>query len=200
MDSNRTKKTEVCQPPTALIRSRDVKTYGMSRSSLANLVKKGRLVLIGRGLYANAGNQPSELRSMAQVAATHPATVVCLLSALQFHGLTTQIPFELWIAIGNKARPPSLTYPPVKVLRFSNETLNYGLQTHLIDGVEVRITDIAKTVADCFKFRNKVGLDVALEALQGAWRSKTTTMDELWRAAKVCRVSNVIRPYLESLV
>ena len=125
---------------------------------------------------------------------------MCLLSALQFHSLTTQIPFELWIAIGNKARPPSLTYPPVKVLRFSNETFNYGLQTHLIDGVEVRITDIAKRVADCFKFRNKVGLDVALEALQGAWRSKTTTMDELWRAAKVCRVSNVIRPYLESLV
>ena len=98
-----------------------------------------------------------------------------------------------------KARPPSLIYPPLKILRFSEDTLNYGLQTHLIEGVEVRVTDIAKTVADCFKFRNKIGLDVALEALREAWRTKATTMDELWRAAKICRVHNVIRPYLESL-
>jgi predicted transcriptional regulator of viral defense system len=125
--------------------------------------------------------------------------VVCLLSALRFHGLTTQAPFEVWLAVGNKAAAPRLAYPPLRIVRFSGAALTEGVEVHEIDGVAVRVTSVAKTVADGFKYRNKIGLDVALEALREAWASKRMTSDELWHFAKVCRVANVMRPYLEGL-
>jgi len=125
--------------------------------------------------------------------------VVCLLSALRFHDLTTQAPFEVWLAIENKALAPRLDYPPLRIVRFSGPALTEGVEEHLVDGVTVRVTGVAKTVADCFKYRNKIGLDVALEALREAWRAKRMTSDDLWYYAKVCRVANVMRPYLDSL-
>jgi predicted transcriptional regulator of viral defense system len=128
-----------------------------------------------------------------------PKGIICLLSALRFHGLTTQAPFEVWLAIENKALAPKLEYPPLRIVRFSGAALTEGVEEHIVDGVTIRITGVAKTVADCFKYRNKIGLDVALEALRDAWHEKRMNSDEIWRYAKVCRVANVMRPYLDSL-
>jgi len=154
---------------------------------------------VGRGLYALPDRSVSEHNTLAEVARKHPHAIVCLLSALRFHDLTTQSPFEVWLAIPNKARAPKMDYPPLRIVRFSGEALNVGVEDHVIDGVPVRVTSVARTVADCFKFRNKIGLDVALEALQEAWRAKRVSMNELWRYATLCRVTNVMRPYMESL-
>lgn len=129
----------------------------------------------------------------------HPRGIVCLLSALRFHSLTTQAPFEVWLAIPKSARVPKAAYPPLRIVRFSGRALTEGIEDRIVDGVPVRITSVVKTVVDCFKYRNKIGLDVALEALHEAWRAKRVTMDELWRFAVMCRVANVMRPYLESL-
>jgi predicted transcriptional regulator of viral defense system len=128
-----------------------------------------------------------------------PRGIICLLSALRFHGLTTQAPFEVWIAIDVKAWHPKVDNLPLRVVRFSGEALAAGIEEHVIEQVHVRIYGAAKTVADCFKYRNKIGLDVALEALRDCWRLRRATMDELWTYAKVCRVANVMRPYLEAI-
>ena len=136
---------------------------------------------------------------LAEVASKHPQVLVCLLSALAFHGLTTQAPFEVWVAVDNKARAPQFDYPPLRVARFSGPALTEGVAVHDIEGISVKVTSVAKTIADCFKFRNKIGLDVALEALKEAWHAKRVTMDELWHFGQICRVQNVMRPYLEGL-
>ncbi len=126
--------------------------------------------------------------------------IVCLLTALRFHGLTTQAPHEVWMAIPPKAWAPKVASPRVRLVRFSGAALTAMVDEHKIEGVPVRVYSPAKTVADCFKYRNKVGLDVAIEALRDCWRSRKATMDDLWAAARVCRMANVMRPYLESLV
>lgn len=182
-----------------LIRSRDLIALGLPSVNLTRLVQKGFLNRVGRGLYALPGRSVSEHGSLAEVALRHPQAIVCLLSALRVHSLTTQSPFEVWLAIPNKARAPKMDYPPLRIVRFSGAALTDGIEEHDIDGVAVRVTNVARTVADCFKFRNKIGLDVALEALQEAWRAQRVTMDELWRYATLCRVANVMRPYMESL-
>ena len=125
--------------------------------------------------------------------------MVCLLSALRLHDLTTQAPFEVWLAIDNKAGTPKVDYPPLRIVRFSGAALTEGVEEHIVDGVTVRVTGVAKTVADCFKYRNKIGLDVVLEALREAWNANRMTSDEIWHYAKINRVANVMRPYLESL-
>jgi predicted transcriptional regulator of viral defense system len=183
----------------SLIRPRDLTERGLSTVALTRLVRQGRLQRVGRGLYALPDRPVSEHNALAEVARKHPQAIVCLLSALRFHDLTTQSPFEVWLAIPNKARAPKMDYPPLRITRFSGAALTRGVEDHVIDGVPVRVTGVARTVADCFKFRNKIGLDVALEALQEAWRAKRASMDELWRYATLCRVANVMRPYLESL-
>jgi len=180
-------------------RSREFVTAGLTRSELSRMVKGGRLTRIGRGLYALPGHQPSEHDALLAVAKRAPGAVFCLLTALRFHNLTTQAPFEVWIAIGNKSHPPRLDYPSLRTVRFSPASLAEGVDAHEIDGVSVRITSIPKTVADCFKFRNKVGLDVALEALRESRKTRKASAEELWRYAKINRVSNVMRPYLEAL-
>lgn len=182
-----------------LIRPRDLTERGLPTVALTRLVRQGRLQRIGRGLYALPDRSVSEHNALAEVARKHPLATVCLLSALRFHDLTTQSPFEVWLAIPNKARAPKMDYPPLRIVRFSGAALTDGVEDHVIDGVPVRVTSVARTVADCFKFRNKIGLDVALEALQEAWRAKRVSMDELWRYATLCRVANVMRPYMESL-
>ena len=125
--------------------------------------------------------------------------MICLLSALRFHGLTTQNPAEVWLAIDRKARAPREPELPLRIVRFSGAARTAGVETHRIDGVAVPVYGVAKTVADCFKYRRKIGTDVALEALRDCWRSGSCSMDELWRYAAVCRVTNVMRPYLESV-
>ena len=183
----------------SLIRPRDLTERGLPTVALTRLVRQGRLQRVGRGLYALPDRPVSEHNTLAAVARKHPQAIVCLLSALRFHDLTTQSPFEVWLAIPNKARAPKMDYPPLRIVRFSGEALNVGVEDHVIDGVPVRVTSVARTVADCFKFRNKIGLDVALEALQEAWRAKRVSMDKLWHYATLCRVTNVMRPYMESL-
>jgi len=182
-----------------LIRPRDLVPLGIPRVSLTRAVRRGQLKRVGRGLYGLPGREISAHGALAEVARRVPKGIVCLLSALRFHGLTTQAPFEVWLAIENKAIAPKLDYPPLRIARFSGAAFTEGAEEHVVDGVTIRVTSVAKTVADCFKYRNKIGLDVALEALREAWYEKRMTSDDIWRYAKVCRVANVMRPYLESL-
>lgn len=182
-----------------LLRPRDVEACGFSRMTLSQLARQGKLTRLYRGLYALPDRPMSAYGPMAEMASRHPNVIVCLLSALQFHGLTTQAPFEVWVAIANKARAPKMEFPPLRIVRFSGDALTTGVEEHLVDGVTVHVTSVAKTVADCFKYRNKIGLDVALEALRESWNAKRITMDDLWHCAHVCRVANVMRPYLEAL-
>lgn len=180
-------------------RSRDLVAAGITRSQLSRMVAAGQLVRVGRGLYTLPDYQSGEHGALVAVAKRTPGVLFCLLTALRFHELTTQAPFEVWIAIGNKEHPPRLDYPPLRTVRFSEAALAAGVETHKVDGTQVRVTSVAKTVADCFKFRNKIGLDVALEALREARRTKKASVDELWQYAKLNRVANVMRPYLEAL-
>jgi predicted transcriptional regulator of viral defense system len=125
--------------------------------------------------------------------------VVCLSSALRFHELTTENPFEVWIALKPGAWSPRTEYPPIRVVRVSGDALTFGVAEHLVEGTKIKVYCPAKTVADCFKFRSKIGTELAIQALRECFREKKATMDEFWEAAKVCRVSNVMRPYMESL-
>jgi predicted transcriptional regulator of viral defense system len=186
-----------------LLRPVDLESLGLPRVSLTRLVRKGRLERVARGLYALPSREVSEHSALAEVARRHPRSVVCLVSALRFHELTTQAPHEVWIAIPNKARAPRPAYPPIRVARFAERAMQEGIDEHRIDGVPVRVTNVARTVADCFKYRNKVGLDVALEALKETLgrdgHDRRVSIDELWRHARLDRVANVMRPYLEAL-
>jgi predicted transcriptional regulator of viral defense system len=182
-----------------VLRPRDLDAEGIPRVYLRRLLADGLLDRPGWGIYVAADLKPTPHHSLAEACKRVPHGVVCLLSALQFHGLTTQAPFEVWLAIDEKARLPKVEYPPLRVVRFSGPALESGIKEHRIEGVAVKVYTPAKTVVDCFKYRNKIGLDVALEALRDCWKKRRATMDELWQAAKTCRVANVIRPYLESL-
>lgn len=182
-----------------LIQPKDLDARGIPRSYLQRLCDEGVLQRLERGVYTAVTAEPTEHFSLRQAAKKVPHGVIALLSALQFHQLTTQLPSEVWVAIGPKARPPKISYPPLRIVRFSERALTYGVEEHMLDSVAVRITSKAKTVADCFKFRNKIGLDVALEAMRDYVRARGS-MDELWQAAIVCRVNKVMRPYLEAIV
>jgi predicted transcriptional regulator of viral defense system len=182
-----------------IIRPRDLTALGLHRVALTRLVRQGLLTRVNRGLYTLPDRQMSAHGSLSEVASKYPQGIVCLLSALRVHELTTQSPFEVWLAIPNKARVPKVDYPPLRIVRFSGKALTEGIEEHVIDGVTVRVSNVARTVVDCFKFRNKIGLDVALEALREAWDKKRVRMDDLWRYATLFRVANVMRPYMESL-
>lgn len=182
-----------------VLRPRDLDPYDIPRTYLSRLCAAGKLQRIGRGLYVLPGSGATEHHSMAEACKRVPKGVVCLLSALSFHELTTQAPFEVWLAIGEKAWRPRLEYPPLRIVHFSKAALNTGVEEHQIEGVNVQVYSPAKTVADCFKYRNKIGLDVAIEALRECRRARHCTMDDLWHYADICRVRNVMRPYLESL-
>ncbi len=183
-----------------LVRPRDVEARGIARESLLRLYRQGLLVRQARGVYALPESPVTEHHSLAIAAKRTPGGVICLLSALRFHGLTTQDPHEVWMAIDFKAHKPSAASPALRVVRFSGPALLEGIEHHTLEGVRVAVYSVAKTVADCFKYRNKLGVDVAIEALRDALRSRKATVDQIHRFAKVCRVANVIRPYLESAV
>ena len=150
-------------------------------------------------MYAAPGAVPSEHRSLVEVSKRTPRGVVCLLSALRFHELTTQSPPEVWLAIGPKDRAPRPDGVRLRIVRFSGEARDAGIEAHVVEGVSVPIYGVAKTVADCFKFRNKIGIEVAVEALRDCLERRRCTVDELAEYARVCRVSLVIRPYIEAL-
>jgi predicted transcriptional regulator of viral defense system len=182
-----------------VLRPRDLAAHRIPRELLVRLHRNGLLERPARGIYVLADAEPGEHQSLVEACKRVPGGVVCLLSALRFHGLTTQAPFEIWLAIGVKARLPKVQYPPLRIVRFFAEALSSGVEQHSFKGVKVRVTDPARTVADCFKYRNKIGLEVAIEALRDCWRQKKATMDELHRAAQTRRMANVMRPYMESL-
>jgi predicted transcriptional regulator of viral defense system len=182
------------------LRPRDLAGQDIPRDYLDRLRRRGLVERIGRGLYACVDSEPSEHRSLVEAARQVPQGVICLLSALRYHELTTQDPHEVWIALPPKAWKPRVQQPALRIVRFSGAALSTGVERHRIEGADIPIYGVAKTVADCFKYRNKIGLDVALEALRDCWRQKRCTMDELWQAARACRMTNVMRPYLEGLV
>jgi len=184
----------------SLVRPKDFEDIKGVRVHLSQLVDSGELFKVGRGLYALTEIDFDERQSLLEVARLVPRGVLCLLSALRFHELTTQNPFEIWLAIEGTSRKPQIETLPLNVFRFSGAAFVEGIETHEIKGIRLRVYNPAKTVADCFKYRNKIGLDVAIEALRDVWRQKKATADELWHYAKVCRMSKVMRPYLESIV
>jgi predicted transcriptional regulator of viral defense system len=183
-----------------VLRPRDLAAHGIPREYLIRLHQQGVLERPTRGLYVLADADPGEHQGLVEACKRVPHGVVCLLSALRFHGLTTQAPFEVWLAIDAKARLPKVAYLPLRIVRFSRPALTTGVEEHVIQGATVRVTNPARTVVACFKYRNKIGLDVALEALRDCWRQRKATMDELYRAAQAQRMANVMRPYLEFLV
>ena len=183
-----------------IIRAEDVEAVGISRNYLYRMHKEGLLEKNAVGLYTLPEAPVSENSSLAEVAKRLPHAVVCLISALSYHEITTQIPHEIWLTIPRGSWRPDVEYPPLNLTYVSGPAYSFGIQECVINGVAVKIYSPAKTVADCFKFRNKVGLDVAIEALREAWRSRKVTMDELVEAAEVDRVSKIMRPYLEATV
>ncbi len=182
-----------------VLRPRDLKSVGVPRVYLRQLVERGDLLKTGRGLYVAAGTTLTEHHSLAEAAKLAPKGVICLLSALRFHGLTTENPPTVWIAMPRGARPPKSGAPALRTVWFSGQMMTAGIERHVIQGVNVPVYSVAKTVADCFRFRNRIGVNIAVEALRDAWRNKKVTADELWHHAKICRVLNVMRPYFDSL-
>lgn len=183
----------------AFFRPRDTAPLGVSFRALQRLVAMGAVEKVGPGLYRLAGVEPNEFTTLAMVASAVPAGIVCLLSAIRVHDIGTQAPHEVWLALDRKARKPVRLGTRVRIVRFSGAMLGYGVVTRPILGVPVRVTSPARTVVDCFRYRNKLGLDVAIEALREAVRSQKATVEEIARAAEVCRARTVIRPYLETL-
>ncbi len=182
-----------------IFRIRDLKTTGIHPEYVRRLLKKGVIRREGKGVYALETMEPTEHHSLAEIAKRVPHGVVCLISALRFHDFTTQLPHQIWVAIDVKAKAPKVKDIAARIVRFSGEALKQGIEEHNIEGVKVKIYSPAKTVADCFKYRNKIGLDVALEALRECIRKRLATRDDIFRFAKICRVANIILPYLESL-
>lgn len=201
MQSENTQKERIIDLTKKLgvVRVRDLSGRGLHHESLRRLYKDGVLIKTGRGLYELSDADVTEHHSLALIGKRLPKAVVCLLSSLQFHDIGTQSPSKVWIAIDRKAAKPRMDYPPTRIVRFTGSSLNEGIETHDIEGVTVRVYNPAKTVADCFKYRNKIGLDVSLEALRECIRGRRCTHDEIWHYAKVCRVANVMRPYLEAV-
>ena len=182
-----------------LLRARDLAREGLPTIALTRLVSAGKLERVGRGIYSLPNQAVSENRSLAEVAIRVPRGVICLVSALRVHDIGTQAPHEIWLAIPHRMLSPRLDKPALRVIRMSGPSLTEGIDRLKVDGVEVSVFNAAKTIADCFKFRNKIGLDVALEALKNARAQRKASADDLWHFAKICRVANVMRPYLEAI-
>lgn len=182
-----------------IFRLRDLDRVALTRARLRALISRGQVERVGRGLYRRR-SEITELDTIATVCARVPNAVVCLLSALAIHRIGTQLPAEVWIALDRKARKPRIEDLPVRTVRFSGPLLRYGIEERRAQGVTFRITSPARTVVDCFRYRNKIGIDVALEALKDALRTRRVTVAALVRAAEVCRVQGVLKPYLEALL
>ena len=184
----------------AFFRPRDIDSLGVSYRQLRRLVAEGAVEDLGGGLYRLVKMEPTELETVAMVAAAVPHAVVCLMTALRVHEIGTESPHEVWIAIDRKARRPARTPAQVRIVRFSKAMLTYGVVRRPMLGVPVSITSPARTVVDCFRYRNKFGVDTALEALRDTLRQRLATVDEIMRAASVCRARTVLEPYVEAVL
>src|SRR3989338_4784906 len=182
------------------VRSQDFSEHDIPRVLLSRMVKRGEIERVERGLYRSPNTQMSEKETLVSVALKVPRAVFCLLTALQFYELTTQLPRQVWIAMPHGSRKPRIDYPPLQMIRLTGKTYSEGVNTVVCDQVPIRIYSPAKTVVDCFKFRNKIGLDVALEALKDVLHQKKATSDELYHFAKIERVQKIILPYMEAMM
>lgn len=169
------------------------------RAALSRMVAQGELIRVGHGLFSLPEADIGENYALSEIVKRYPGGIVCLISALYFHGIGTQLPYETWIMRHDRRGAPKDGFP-ARFVYCSSDAFFHGIEEHMIDGIKVKIYSPVKTIADCFKYRNKIGLDVAIEALQEGWRSRQFTMDELWSAVTVCRVQKTIQPYLEMLV
>jgi predicted transcriptional regulator of viral defense system len=200
MAKSRTEQVVALARKKGLLRPRDLAKVGIPRQYLRMAHDEGVIVRVARGLYRVPGRMTSEHASLAEVCKRVPSGVICLTSALSFHGLTTQIPRFICLAIDEKAHSPQIETVDVKIFRFSGNAFTQGVDKHTIDGVAVRVYCPAKTVADCFKYRNKLGIDVAIEALRDFLRQRKVKVDDLVRYGHICRVDRVMRPYLEAVL
>ncbi len=182
-----------------VIRPRDLDEYGIRREYLSRLYKQGVLHKDTRGIYHLSNASLTENHAIATACKQVPHGVICLLSALRFHDIGTQNPPDVWTGIAGKAWCPKLAYPTLKIVRFSDSSLTTGIEEHEIEGVQVKVFSPAKTIADCFKYRNKIGLDVFLEAARECLVDRRCNYEEIWHYAKVCRIRTVIKPYLEAM-
>ena len=182
-----------------LLRAGDLSEHGLSPQLLIKLHQAGKLERVARGGYSLPGTALAEHQTLAEVCKRVPKAIVCLLSALQFHDIGTQQPHEVWIALPEATRAPAVAYPPLRIARLRGAAYTEGIETATDQGTPIRVYGVAKTIADCFKFRNKVGLDVALEALKDAWRRRKVSMEDLTRYARINRVERVMQPYLEAM-
>lgn len=185
--------------PEGVLRAQTLVEQGLSRYQIKELADAGQLLHLGRGLYSRPDSPVTENHDLAQVAARVPHGVICLASALQFHGLTTQNPWRIHLMLQRGARSPHIEHPPLFLVYAGGESYSAGIEEHVVEGVTLKVTSVAKTVADCFKYRSKVGLDVALEALKQTLEERRATRTEIRKFAKVDRVENVMRPYIEAL-
>lgn len=199
LSSSHTQRVLALASQKGLLRASDLDAISAPRVVLTRLTAAGGLEKVGRGLYRLPDAQVSEFEGLGTIATKVPQSVFCLLTALQFHELTTQLPRQIWIAMPRGSHSPRIDYPPVKMVQFTGDAYSAGIEEVERDGVRLRVYSVAKTVADCFKHRNKIGLDVALEALKDARARNKASVDDIWRFAKICRVANVMRPYLESV-
>lgn len=185
----------------SVLRARDLVDLGLHTSTLTRLVRRGILERVGPGRYRLASkDRVTEHHALVVATSAVPRGVICLVSALRFHDVGTQLPHQVWIAVPRGTRVPRLAAPPLRVVNIAPAVFDLGIEEHRIEGQVVSVYSVARTVADCFRFRNRVGLDVALEALTEAWRTKTIKIDELNRIAKKLRIQRVMQPYLETVV
>ena len=182
-----------------VLRLREIVDAGIAEETIARLVRRGEVIRLTRGLYQLSGYKVAAAHSLVEATKQVPRGVICLLSALQYHGLTTQLPSRVWIAIDRNAWKPTAQHPPLRVLRFGGKALTVGVEIHTIEGIAVPVYGVAKTVVDCFRYRNKIGLDVALEALRESLRKRRCAPNELWRLAHELRILSVMKPYLEAM-
>ena len=197
---NKTKQILKLAHNSGVVSTGEVRSQGIHHEYLRQLYKEGKLIRIGRGLYSLPDADVTIHHGLAQAGKAVPKAVICLLSALRFHAIGTQAPHEVWIAIDRRAARPRARHPRLRIVRFSGRSLTEGIDEHNVEGVPVRIYNPAKTVAHCSKYRTKIGLDVAIEALREVIRERRATADDLWRYAKICRVTKIMRPYMEAIV
>ncbi len=200
MERTRVKETLKFARKRGVFTAGEATREGIHSQILTRLVREGAVERIARGQYRLPEQPVTEHHSLAVVARAVPHGVVCLISALSFHEIGTQLPPHIWLAVDRRARRPSVRYPALRIVKLSGKAFTEGIEIHRIEGQPVRIYNVAKTLADLFKYRNKIGLDVALEALREAWKERRFTMDEIDRYARICRVQRVMKPYLEALV
>ena len=183
-----------------MLRLKEFVAEGIGPETLARLVREEAVVRPARGLYQLPDTQVEVAHALAEAAVLVPKGVVCLTSALQYHELTLQMPSAVWMAIDRAAWRPKIDYPPIRFVRFTGSALTEGVERHRIESVDVPITAPARTIVDCFRYRTKVGLDVAMEGLREGLRGRRCKPDQLWRYARQARIWSIMRPYVEAIV